>query len=52
MFGLYAWFNERKERDDSSKKLRAKLKTIQIEEGDLLVKALYVMHKDEQLINK
>lgn len=39
MFGLYAWFNERRARDDS-KNIRRNLKH-KIEEGDLLVKAIY-----------
>ena len=39
MFGLYAWFNERRARDDS-KNIRRNLRH-KIEEGDLLVKAIY-----------
>ena len=39
MFGLYAWFNERRVRDDS-KNIRRNLRH-KIEEGDLLVKAIY-----------
>lgn len=39
MFGLYAWFNERRARDDS-KNIRRNLKH-KIEEGNLLVKAIY-----------
>lgn len=43
MFGLYAWFNERRARDDS-KNIRRNLKH-KIEEGDLLVKAIYGYEK-------
>ena len=39
MFGLYAWFNERRARDDS-KNIRRNLRH-KIEEGQLLVKAIY-----------
>lgn len=39
MFGLYAWFNERRARDDS-KNIRRNLRH-KIEEGKLLVKAIY-----------
>ena len=39
MFGLYAWFNERRARDDS-KNIRRNLRH-KIEEGNLLVKAIY-----------
>ena len=39
MFGLYAWFNERRARDDS-KNIRRNLRH-KIEEGELLVKAIY-----------
>lgn len=39
MFGLYAWFNERRARDDS-KNIRRNLRH-KIEEGDLIVKAIY-----------
>jgi len=49
MFGLYAWFNERRARDDS-KNIRRNLRH-KIEEGDLLVKAIYGYNKDgKQLI--
>ena len=44
MFGLYAWFNERRARDDS-KNIRRNLRH-KIEEGDLLVKAIYGYNKD------
>ena len=44
MFGLYAWFNERRARDDS-KNIRRNLRH-KIEEGDLLVKAIYGYDKD------
>ena len=44
MFGLYAWFNERRARDDS-KNIRRNLKH-KIEEGNLLVKAIYGYNKD------
>ena len=44
MFGLYAWFNERRARDDS-KNIRRNLKH-KIEEGELLVKAIYGYDKD------
>ena len=43
MFGLYAWFNERRARDDS-KNIRRNLKH-KIEEGQLLVKAIYGYNK-------
>lgn len=39
MFGLYAWFNEMRARDDS-KNIRRNLRH-KIEEGELLVKAIY-----------
>ena len=39
MFGLYAWFNERRARDDS-KNIRRNLRH-KIEEGELIVKAIY-----------
>ena len=39
MFGLYAWFNERRARDDS-KNIRRNLRH-KIEEGQLIVKAFY-----------
>lgn len=39
MFGLYAWFNERRARDDS-KNIRRNLRH-KIEEGNLLIKAIY-----------
>lgn len=45
MFGLYAWFNERRARDDS-KNIRRNLRH-KIEEGDLLVKAIYGYNKDD-----
>ena len=49
MFGLYAWFNERRARDDS-KNIRRNLRH-KIEEGDLLVKSIYGYDKDgKQLI--
>ena len=49
MFGLYAWFNERRARDDS-KNIRRNLRH-KIEEGDLLVKAIYGYNKDgKQLV--
>ena len=49
MFGLYAWFNERRARDDS-KNIRRNLRH-KIEEGDLLVKAIYGYDKDgKQLV--
>lgn len=44
MFGLYAWFNERRARDDS-KNIRRNLRH-KIEEGDLLVKAIYGYNKE------
>ena len=44
MFGLYAWFNERRARDDS-KNIRRNLRH-KIEEGDLLVKAMYGYNKE------
>ncbi len=44
MFGLYAWFNERRARDDS-KSIRRNLRH-KIEEGELLVKAIYGYNKD------
>lgn len=44
MFGLYAWFNERRARDDS-KNIRRNLRH-KIEEGELLVKAIYGYNKD------
>ena len=43
MFGLYAWFNERRARDDS-KNIRRNLRH-KIEEGELLVKAIYGYNK-------
>ena len=43
MFGLYAWFNERRARDDS-KNIRRNLRH-KIEEGQLLVKAIYGYNK-------
>lgn len=43
MFGLYAWFNERRARDDS-KNIRRNLRH-KIEEGKLIVKAVYGYHK-------
>ena len=45
MFGLYAWFNERRARDDS-KNIRRNLRH-KIEEGKLLVKAIYGYNKNE-----
>lgn len=49
MFGLYAWFNERRARDDS-KNIRRNLRH-KIEEGNLLVKAIYGYNKNgKQLI--
>ena len=46
---MYAWFNERRARDDS-KNIRRNLRH-KIEEGDLLVKAIYGYNKDgKQLI--
>ncbi|MBQ9313819.1 MAG: recombinase family protein [Clostridia bacterium] len=52
MFGLYAWFNERRARDDS-KNIRRNLRH-KIEEGDLLVKAIYGYNKEgnKLVINK
>ena len=52
MFGLYAWFNERRARDDS-KNIRRNLRH-KIEEGDLLVKAIYGYNKDgkNMIVNK
>ena len=52
MFGLYAWFNERRARDDS-KNIRRNLRH-KIEEGELLVKAIYGYNKDgkELVINE
>ena len=52
MFGLYAWFNERRARDDS-KNIRRNLRH-KIEEGDLLVKAIYGYNKEgkQLVINK
>lgn len=52
MFGLYAWFNERRARDDS-KNIRRNLRH-KIEEGDLLVKAIYGYNKDgkDMVVNK
>ena len=52
MFGLYAWFNERRARDDS-KNIRRNLRH-KIEEGNLLVKAIYGYNKNEKrlVINK
>jgi len=44
MFGLYAWFNERRARDDS-KNIRRNLRH-KIEEGNLLVKAMYGYNKE------
>lgn len=46
MFGLYAWFNERRARDDS-KNIRRNLRH-KIEEGNLLVKAIYGYDKNEK----
>ncbi|MCI8444002.1 MAG: recombinase family protein [Clostridia bacterium] len=46
MFGLYAWFNERRARDDS-KNIRRNLRH-KIEEGDLLVKAIYGYNKEKK----
>lgn len=46
MFGLYAWFNERRARDDS-KNIRRNLRH-KIEEGELLVKAIYGYNKEEK----
>lgn len=46
MFGLYAWFNERRARDDS-KNIRRNLRH-KIEEGDLLVKAIYGYNKNRR----
>ena len=49
MFGLYAWFNERRARDDS-KNIRRNLRH-KIEEGELLVKAIYGYEKEgKQLV--
>ena len=49
MFGLYAWFNERRARDDS-KNIRRNLRH-KIEEGELLVKAIYGYNKiDKKLV--
>lgn len=49
MFGLYAWFNERRARDDS-KNIRRNLKH-KIEEGELLVHSIYGYKKvNKQLI--
>ena len=50
MFGLYAWFNERRARDDS-KNIRRNLRH-KIEEGDLLVKAIYGYNKDGKKLAK
>lgn len=52
MFGLYAWFNERRARDDS-KNIRRNLRH-KIEEGELLVKAIYGYNKvgKELVINE
>ena len=50
MFGLYAWFNERRARDDS-KNIRRNLRH-KIEEGDLLVKAIYGYNKDGKKLVK
>ena len=52
MFGLYAWFNERRARDDS-KNIRRNLRH-KIEEGDLLVKAIKGYNKEgkQLVINK
>ncbi len=52
IFGLYAWFNERRARDDS-KNIRRNLRH-KIEEGELLVKAIYGYNKNEKklIINK
>ena len=52
MFGLYAWFNERRARDDS-KNIRRNLRH-KIEEGELLVKAIYGYNKNgkELVINE
>ena len=44
MFGLYAWFNERRARDDS-KNIRRNLRH-KIEEGELLIKAIYGYNKE------
>ena len=46
MFGLYAWFNERRARDDS-KNIRRNLRH-KIEEGDLIIKAIYGYEKVEK----
>ncbi len=49
MFGLYAWFNERRARDDS-KNIRRNLRH-KIEEGELIVKAIYGYEKvDKKLV--
>lgn len=49
MFGLYAWFNERRARDDS-KNIKRNLRH-KIEEGNLLVKAIYGYEKEgKQLV--
>lgn len=49
MFGLYAWFNERRARDDS-KNIRRNLRH-KIEEGSLLIKAIYGYNKEgKQLV--
>lgn len=52
MFGLYAWFNERRARDDS-KNIRRNLRH-KIEEGELLIKAMYGYNKvgKELVINE
>lgn len=44
LFGLYAWLNERRARDDS-KNIKRNLRH-KIEEGELLVKAIYGYNKD------
>lgn len=49
MFGLYAWFNERRARDDS-KNIRRNLRH-KIEEGQLIVKPIYGYDKkDKKLV--
>ena len=45
---MYAWFNERRARDDS-KNIRRNLRH-KIEEGDLLVKAIYGYNKDGKIL--
>ena len=46
MFGLYAWFNERRARDDS-KNIRRNLRH-KIEEGQLIVKPIYGYEKQDK----